>query len=54
MCDIGFLSSNMRTEADRVDYDIESENINFETQGERDKGNAKVVPNMRKAHTRVH
>ena len=34
-CDIGFLCSNMRIEANKVSYDIELKNRDFETQFER-------------------
>ena len=34
-CDIGFLRSNMRIEANNARYDIELKNQDFETQVER-------------------
>ena len=34
-CDIGFLCSNMRIEANNASYDIELKNRDFETQVER-------------------
>ena len=34
-CDIGFLCSNMRIEANKDSYDIELKNQDFETQVER-------------------
>ena len=34
-CDIGFLCSNMRIEANKASYDIELKNRDFETQAER-------------------
>ena len=34
-CDIGFLCSNMRNEANNASYDIELKNQDFETQVER-------------------
>ena len=34
-CDIGFLCSNMRIEANNTSYDMELENQDFETQVER-------------------
>ena len=34
-CDIGFLYSNMRIEANNASYDIELKNRDFETQVER-------------------
>ena len=34
-CDIGFLCSNMRIEANNASYDMELKNHDFETQVER-------------------
>ena len=34
-CDIGFLCSNMRIEANNASYDMELQNPDFETQVER-------------------
>ena len=34
-CDIGYLCSNMRIEANNASYDIELENRDFETQVEK-------------------
>ena len=34
-CDIGFLCSNMRNEANNASYDMELKNQDFETQVER-------------------
>ena len=34
-CDIGFLCSNMRIEANKASYDIELKNQDFETQVDR-------------------
>ena len=34
-CNIGFLCSNMRTEANNASYDMELKNEDFETQVER-------------------
>ena len=34
-CDIGFLCSNMRIEANNTSYDMELQNQDFETQVER-------------------
>ena len=34
-CDIGFLCSNMRIEANNASYDMELKNQDFETQVER-------------------
>ena len=36
-CDIGFLCSNMRIEANNASYDMELKNQGFETQVERHK-----------------
>ena len=35
LCDIGFLCSNMRIEANNASYDMEYKNQDFETQVER-------------------
>ena len=36
-CDIGFLCSNMRIEANKASYDIELKNRDFKTKAERHK-----------------
>ena len=41
-CDIGFLCSNMRIEANYVRYDMELKNQDFETQVERHDENSKL------------
>ena len=40
-CDIGFLCSNMRIEANNASYDMELKNQDFETQIERHDENTK-------------
>ena len=52
-CDNGFLCSNMRIEANRPWSDMELQNSDFLTQGERHEGKRKLVPQMRNAHRRT-
>ena len=41
-CDIGFLCSNMRIEANNASYNMELKNHDFETQIDRHEKNSKV------------
>ena len=52
-CDIGFLCSNMRFEANREIYDVKSKKCDFESRGVRHEGKSKLVPQIRNAHVRA-
>ena len=49
LCDIGFLCSNMRIEANNASYDIELKNEDFETQEERHEVNSKFEEGLAKS-----
>ena len=48
-CDIAFLCSNMRINANKANYDIELGNHDFETQVERHEGKSKVEEGVGKS-----
>ena len=48
-CDIGFLCSNMRIEANNASYDIELKNQDFETQVERHEEISKFEEGLEKS-----
>ena len=43
----------MRIKASKVSCDMEAKNHDFETQDDRDEGKSKLVPQLKKAHTRA-
>ena len=53
LCDIGFLCSNIGIEPNEASYHIELTNEDLETQRASYEENTKVVPQLRKAHTRA-
>ena len=56
-CDIGFLCSNMRIEANNTCYDMELKNQDFETQVERHEEISKVgegVEKSRQVNLNIH
>ena len=48
-CDIGFLCSNMRIEANNASFDIELKNQDFETQVVRHEENSKFEEGLEKS-----
>ena len=48
-CDIGFLCSNMRIEANYASYDTELKNQDFETQVERHEEISKIEEGVNKS-----
>ena len=48
LCDIGYLCSNMRIEANNASYDIELKIQDFETQVERHEENSKFEEGLEK------